>query len=105
MPYEMPPQPTNFALPFLLMDKAHDWDAKDAESDWQAILEKRIPPSRLFVILEGVLDAFYAGQSVAEIAKERGIAVTSVQHQIRLDMRGRSNPTGHAPARSAAEGR
>ena len=88
------PDPRNYkgeVLIGVLMDKAHDWDAKDAESDWQAILPKRIPPSRLFVILEDVLDAFYAGQSVAEIAKERGIAVTSVQHQIRLDMRGRSN--------------
>ena len=34
------------------MDKAHDWASKDSESDWQAILPKRVPSSRIFVIKE-----------------------------------------------------
>ena len=36
----------------VLMDGAHDWAAKDSESDWQAILPKRVPKTRIFVIKE-----------------------------------------------------
>ena len=34
----------------ICMAKAHDWASKDPESDWQAVLPERVPPSRIFVV-------------------------------------------------------
>lgn len=47
------PDPRHYNGEVLLgvcMDKAHDWASKDSESDWQAVLPKRVPASRVFVI-------------------------------------------------------
>jgi hypothetical protein len=49
------PDPRHYKGEVLLgvcMDMAHDWASKDCESDWQAILPKRVPSSRIFVIKE-----------------------------------------------------
>jgi len=49
------PDPRNYrgdVLIGVLMDKAHNWASKDSESDWQAILPKRVPPERVFIIKE-----------------------------------------------------
>ena len=49
------PDPRHYKGEVLLgvcMEKAHDWATKDSESDWQAILPKRVPESRVFVIME-----------------------------------------------------